>query len=115
MLVYSFIVVNKNKNYCNLKDIDMSISLIEKFIILTEDIALPTKIFMGKKENLLKFILFVKYFFNVFVANLNLRKKCFSGRHAAIFFIMAYYFPIFSVSYRNKDLKNTTTFQRLIT
>ena len=52
MLVYSFIVVNKNKNYCNLKDIDMSISVIEKFIILTEDVALLTKIFMEKKANL---------------------------------------------------------------
>ena len=52
MLVYSFIVVNKNKNYCNLKDIDMSISPIEKFIILTEDVALLTKILMGKKANL---------------------------------------------------------------
>ena len=51
MLVYSFIVVNKNKNYCNLKDIDMSISPIEKVIILTEDVALLTKIFMGKKAN----------------------------------------------------------------
>ena len=56
MLVYSFIVVNNNKIYCNLKDIDMSISPIEKFIILTEDVALPTKIFMGKKANLIKFI-----------------------------------------------------------
>ena len=62
MLVYSFIVVNKNKTYCNLKDIDMSISPIEKFIILTENVALPTKIFMGKKANLIKFIWFVKYF-----------------------------------------------------
>ena len=52
MLVYSFIVVNKNKNYCNLKDNDMSISPIEKFIILTEDVALVRKIFMGKKANL---------------------------------------------------------------
>ena len=44
---------SKQKIYCNLKDIDMSISPIEKFIILTEDVALPTKIFMGKKANLL--------------------------------------------------------------
>ena len=51
MLVFSFIVVNKNKNYYNLKDIDMSISPIEKFIILTECVALLTKIFMGKKAN----------------------------------------------------------------
>ena len=66
MLVYTFIVVNKNKIYCNLKDIDMSISPIEKFIILTEDVALLTKNFMGMKANLFKFIWFVKYFFNVF-------------------------------------------------
>ena len=45
-------VVKKNNNYCNLKDIDMSISPIEKFIILTECVALLTKIFMGKKANL---------------------------------------------------------------
>ena len=44
MLVYSFIVVNKNKIYCNLKDIDMSTSSIEKFTILKEDVALLTKI-----------------------------------------------------------------------
>ena len=62
MLIYSFLVVNKNKNYCNLKDIDMSISPIEKFIILIEDVALETKIFMGKKANLVRFIWFVKYF-----------------------------------------------------
>ena len=66
MLLYTFIVVNKNKIYCNLKDIDMSISPKEKFIILTEDVALLTKIFMGKKANLVKFIWFVEYFFNVF-------------------------------------------------
>ena len=42
----------QKKNYSNLKDIDMSISLIEKLIILTEDVALLTKIFMGKKANL---------------------------------------------------------------
>ena len=29
MLIYSFFVANKNKNCCNLKDIDMSISPIE--------------------------------------------------------------------------------------
>ena len=52
----------------------MSISPIEKFIILTEDVALPTKIFMGKKANLSKFIWLVKYFLNVFVADLNLEK-----------------------------------------
>ena len=62
MFIYNFFVVNKNKNYCNLKDIDMSISPIEKFIILIEDVALQTKIFMGKKANLVKFIWSVKYF-----------------------------------------------------
>ena len=55
----------------------MSISPIEKFIILTEDFAKLTKIFMGKKANLVKFIRFVKYFFNVFAADLNLRKNDF--------------------------------------
>ena len=69
MFVYSFIVVNKNKIYCNLKDIDMPISPIEKFTILTEDVTLLTKIFMGKKANLVEFIWFVKYIFNVFAAN----------------------------------------------
>ena len=72
MLVYSYIVVNKSKSYCNLKDIDMSISPIEKFIILSEDVALLTKISMGKKANLVKFIWFAKYFFNVFAVDLNL-------------------------------------------
>ena len=52
----------QQQNCCNLKDIDMSISRIEKFIILTEDVALLTKIFMGKKANSVKFIWFVKYF-----------------------------------------------------
>ena len=69
MFVYSFIVVNKNKNYCNLKDIDMSVSPIEKFVILTEDVALLTKIVMGKKANLVNFIWLVKYFFNVFAVD----------------------------------------------
>ena len=69
MLVYSFIVVNKNKIYCNLKDIDMSISPIEKFIILTEDVALLTKIFMGMEANLVKFIWCVKYFLMFFSAD----------------------------------------------
>ena len=55
----------------------MSISPIEKFIILTDDIALLAKIFMGKKANLVKFIWLVKYSFNVFVADLNLRKNVF--------------------------------------
>ena len=68
MLVYSFIVVNKNKKLLYLKDIDMSISSIEKFIILTDDVAELTKIFMGKKANFVKFIWFVRYFFNVFAA-----------------------------------------------
>ena len=48
----------KNKNYYNLKDIDMSILPIEKFIIQSEDVALLTDIFMGKKGNLVKFINF---------------------------------------------------------
>ena len=42
---------------------------IEKFIILTEDVALLTKIFMGMKANLVKFIWCLKYFFNVFPAD----------------------------------------------
>ena len=45
-----------------LKDIDMSILPIEKFIILTEDVAKLTKIFNGRKANLVKFIWFVNYF-----------------------------------------------------
>ena len=65
----------QNQNYCNLKDIDMSISPTEKFIILTKDVALRTKIFMGKKANLVKFIWFVKYFFNVFAVDFNLTKN----------------------------------------
>ena len=60
-----------------LKDIDMSIFSIEKFIILTVDVAKLTKIFMGKKANLVKFTWFVKYSFNVFAADLNLRKNVF--------------------------------------
>ena len=63
------LLLKKNEIYCNLKDIDMSISPIENFIILTDDVALLTKIFMGKKANLVKFIWFVKYFFNVFAAD----------------------------------------------
>ena len=47
----------------------MSISPIENFIILTEDVALPAKIFMGKKANLVNFIWFVKYCFDVFAAD----------------------------------------------
>ena len=47
----------------------MSISPIEKFIILTEDVALLTEIFMEKKANLVKFIWFVKYLLNVFAAH----------------------------------------------
>ena len=77
MLVHSYIVVNKNKNCWNFKDIDMSISPIEKFIILKEDVAWLPKTFMGKKANLVKFIWFVKYFFNVFAADFNLRKNVF--------------------------------------
>ena len=55
----------------------MSISPLEKFLILTEDVAKLTKIFMGKKANFVKFIWFVKYFFNVFAADLNLGKNVF--------------------------------------
>ena len=40
----------------------MLMSPIEKIIILTEDVALPTKIFMGKKANLVKFMWFVNFF-----------------------------------------------------
>ena len=40
----------------------MSISPMETFISLTEDVALLTKIFIEKKENLVKFMWFVKYF-----------------------------------------------------
>ena len=43
-------VVDKNKNYCNLKDIDMTTSSIEKFTILTEDVALLTKILWERKQ-----------------------------------------------------------------
>ena len=66
----------------------MSISPIEKFIILTENVVLLSKMFMGKKANLVKFIWFVKYFFNVFAADC-IRENIFLDRHAAIFFIMA--------------------------
>ena len=55
----------------------MSILPIEKFIILAKEVALRTKIFMGKKANLVKFIWFVKYFFNVFAVDFNLRKNIF--------------------------------------
>ena len=94
MLVYSFIVVNKNKNYCNFKDIDMSISPIEKFIILIEDVALLTKIFMGKtskKANLVEFIWFVKYFFNVFAADFSLRKMFFRSTCCHLFYYGGFY------------------------
>ena len=47
----------------------MSISPIKKFIILTEEVALSTKNFMGKKANLVKFIWLVKYCFDVFAAD----------------------------------------------
>ena len=40
-----------------------------------QDIALLTRIFLGKKANLLQFIWFGSYFFNVFAADLNLRKN----------------------------------------
>ena len=84
MFVYSFIVVNRN--YCNLKDIDMSVSPIEKFIILTEDVALLRKMFMGKKTKLVKFVWFDKYFSNVFGANLNLRKMFFRSTCHHLFY-----------------------------
>ena len=54
----------------------MSISPIEKFIILTEGVALLTKIFMGKKANLVKFIS-LNIFLMFFAADLNLRKNVF--------------------------------------
>ena len=69
-----------------LKDIDMSILPIEKFIILTEDVAKLTKISMGKKENLVKFIWFVKYLFNVFAADLNLRENVFRSTFRHLFY-----------------------------
>ena len=68
-------LAKRNKNYCNSKDIDMSISPIEK-LILTENVGSLTKVFMGKKANLIKFVWVAKYFFNVFATDLNL-KKCF--------------------------------------
>ena len=77
MFVYSLNYRKQKQKLLYLKDIDMSISPIEKFIILTENVAKLTKIFMGKKANLVKFIWYVKYFFNVFAADLNLRKNVF--------------------------------------
>ena len=98
MLVYSFIVVNRNKNYHNLKNIDMSIWPTEKFINLTEDVALLTKIFMGKEANLVIFILFGKYFFNVFAADLNSRKNVFRSTSRHLFF-MADYLELLAILY----------------
>ena len=81
----------------------MSISPTEK---LTEDVALLTKlIFMGKKANLVKSMWFVKYFFDVFAADFNLRKNVFH-RH----FIMADCFSSLScclfLLYLNTTFKN---------
>ena len=42
-----------------------------------EKVASQTKIFMGKKENLVKFILLVKYCFDDLAADLNLKKSVF--------------------------------------
>ena len=94
MLVYSFIVVNKNKIYCNLKDIDTSIAPIEKFIILMEDVALPTKIFRGKNANLVKFIWFVKYFFYCFCSRCKFEKNVFQIDMLPSFFIMADFYLV---------------------
>ena len=75
MLVYSFIVVSKN---CyDFKDIDMSTLPIEKFIILTEDVALLTKIFMGMKANLVQLMWFVKYLFYCFCSRFKFEKNVF--------------------------------------
>ena len=48
-----------------------------KVHISTEDVALLTKIFMGKKANLVNFIWFVKYFFNVFCSRFKFEKNVF--------------------------------------
>ena len=64
----------------------MSIAPVDKFIILMEDVALPTKIFMGKNANLVKFIWLVKYFFNVFVADVNLKKMFFRSTCRHLFY-----------------------------
>ena len=78
MLVYSFIVVNKNKNYCKLKDIDMSISPIEKLIFLTEDVALLTKIFSWERRQIwLNLFGLLNIFLMFFPADFNLRKNIF--------------------------------------
>ena len=65
----------------------MSISPNEKFIILTEDVALPTKNFMGKKANLVKFIWLVKYCFDVFCSRLKFEENVFQIDMPPSFFI----------------------------
>ena len=55
----------------------MLISPIEKLIIPTEDVALLTKIFIGKTANLVNFIWFSNYSLNVVAADLNLSKNVF--------------------------------------
>ena len=67
----------------------MSISPIEKFIILIGDVALLTKILMGMKANSVKFIWFAKYLFNVFATDLNLKKMFLRSTCRHLFFIMA--------------------------
>ena len=113
MLAYSFIVVNKHKNYCNLKDIDMSISPTEKFIILTANVALLTKIFMGKKANLVKFIWFVRNFCQCFAADLNLRKIFFRStcRHLFLWRVVA---PITHSVFGGKHVLNIESSKPLI-
>ena len=99
MLIYSFIVVNKNKNYCNLKDIDMLISPMKKFIVFKkfiEDVALLTKIFLGKNANLVNFIWLVKYFLNAFALDFNLRKNVFQIDLLPSFLIWQIIFQCFS-------------------
>ena len=87
MLIYSCIVVNKNKRHCNLKDIDMMMSPTEKFIILTEGVALLTKIFMRKNK------------FLMFLPPIYFEKKCFLDRYAAIFFYWRLVLPDKSPTY----------------
>ena len=60
-----------------LKDIDMSISPLVKFLILTDDVAKLTKIIMGRRQILLSLYGSLNIFFNVFAADLNLRKNVF--------------------------------------
>ena len=64
----------------------MSISAIEKFRILTENVALLTKIFMGKKANLIKFIWVTKCLVNVFATDLNLKKMFLRSTYRHLFY-----------------------------